>query len=357
MFAKTPIPIVIILLAGITQVVDAQEKSDELVKIQSQQARSICVYFFDSYLSLTAEQADSVQSLLEESWESDFNQSASYMIYNGMSVADECFEGIDSKKLQNILTPKQYEMFEMLPNQPVDLSGQLNWMGGMDADGVEEDEDATDPIVPLLRTVSEMELDRLEKLLSLDETQKRKLSIAAKGACREIAKRREELRERHGGDLPGLLQIPDNLRVLMEGPLYQLTKSKVWMKSVEKTLAPEQLETFAADQLIKYRRSQNAAAFTIVVGYEDSSKPFTQEEYKGFTDLIKKYLRKEYENETNTPTSSVYFEAFTVLLKIDDEELKSCLSEDSFERVRLILEQARQRAEQYEKNDEDSNDQ
>lgn len=357
MSTKTQIQFVIGLLVGFVHLVNGQDKSDELLEIQSQQARSICVYFVDSHLSLTAEQADSVQNLLEKNWEDEFNQSASYMVYNGIRSADECFKGINQTKLQEILDPKQYEIYDGLATQRIDLSAQINWMDGMNAAGMIEDKDATDPIIPHLRSISELELDRLEKLLSLDETQKRKLSIAAKGASREILKRRAELRERHEGDLPGLLQGPNNLQILMEGPLYQLTKSKVWTKSVEKTLTPEQLETFTSDRLLKNRRSINAAVFTIVLGYEDSTNPFTRNEYQGFSDLIEKYLRQEFEDETELPDSSVYFEAFKVVLKIEDEELKACLSDESFQRVHQVLEQARQRAEQYNEKFDDSNDQ
>lgn len=349
---KLHIAIVALLILFVGNRVNAQIKTDELVQLQSQHARTVYVYFLDSYLCLSTEQADSIEQLFAENWDNTFNAPATYLVYNGISVAENCFKNLDEAKLKEILSEKQYESFEALPTLTIDLSTQLNWMGALE-DEVADDED---PILPVLRSVSAREIERLTELLSLDKKQLSKLSIAAKGACREIGRRRTDLKEKHGGDLASLLQKQANLGTLMEGPLFQLTKSSVWTKSIENTLDTQQLEKHLADQTIRYNRSKNAATFTIILGYEDSTAPFNQDEYEGFSKLVKDYLSDEFEQDAAKPITSVYFESFSTVLKIKDEELKSCLSDKSFKSVKDTLEKARERLERFTEENEDADD-
>lgn len=338
-------PVLILVLAG-AATAKTQEKTDALIELQSQRARTVCAYYLDSFLSLSPEQAISIENLFAENWDPEFNRNTTYLVYNGMNMAETLLEKLDKEKLQRILDDRQYDSYEQLPTLKTNLSAQLNWMRVNE----NETDDLTDPLLPVLKSASELEVERLAQLLSLNEKQKSKLTIAAKGASKEIGKRRLNLKEKHGGDLASLLQRQSNLGTLMEGPLFQLTKDPVWTKSIENTLDNDQLEIYTADLTARYLRSKAAANYTIVLGYEDSNHPFSSDEYQGFSELVDKYLSDEFETNSTTPLSSVFFESFSTVLKIKDEELESVLSKDSYARIQPMLKVARERMEQY--NDE-----
>ncbi len=316
-----------------------QENEDDTVgELQCKHGRSVCIYFLDGYLCLSPEQSNALDEALKENWIEDRTKSLTYFIYNDYSAASALFESIEEDKLAEILNDVQKERFDNLANDTLSLSNMLNLI-------VENLRDDGDPITPNLRAVSELEVNRLSKLLELNEKQKKRLIIGAKGASQEVVNQRIALFEDAGNDVNQLYEKMISLKILMEPPLYQLTKTKIWKKSIKQALTEKQRETYQNDRLIRHLRSVKAGAFSLVLGYQNSEDEFDLDEYLDMIQLVEKTVASKIESGTLNLETSTYFETCSIFIELEEEDLSNILSGKKLTQVVTALKAARERTE------------
>ncbi|MDB4778257.1 hypothetical protein OAG68_02250 [bacterium] len=340
--AKTSKNTIRILIASLISVSAwtawAQENEDTIGELHGRHGRSICIYFLDGYLCLSPEQSTALDEALKQNWSNDRNNNLAYFIYNGYSLGKTHFDSIEEENLAEILNDVQKMRFDNLATDSLSLTNLLNFR----SESLRED---GDPISPNLKAVSELEINRLTELLELSEQQKQRLVIGAKGASQAIINQRIALFEDAGNDVNKLIVKTNSLKILMEPPLYQLTKTKIWEKSVKQALTEKQWETYQTDRLSRHRRSVKAAAFSVVKSYQNSENEFDLAEYQGMVQLLEKMVASKIESGTWKRESSAYFETFDVFKELEEENFTSILTGEKLTHVITALKAARERTE------------
>lgn len=346
-FAQKPILVLLpsLLLLLVTYSGWAQEQDVEALK--TEQARAVCIYFLDGYLCLNSEQTAALDELIQQHWPEQSVDNLAYFIYNGYTLGRNYFDNLPSEKLAEILDESQKKIFDNLSTDSLSLSNQLNIEGN-------DWESEEDPITPFLRVASELEVQRLNQLLDLSDKQKMRLTIVAKGAGKEVVDKRKTLFE--GENLNQLISKPGIFRYLMEPPLFQLTKTKIWNRSIAQTLDDKQLEIYRSDLRARYHRSLMAASFSFVIGYQDSDAPFDFDEFVALSDLIVNKVKEKIEADDLTLQPSLYFESFDLARNLKEEDFTGVLSGEKLEQIVSILTAIQERDEMNEQNEDEELD-
>jgi hypothetical protein len=306
---------------GFTQSADTDE-TETVIEIQGRNSRQFIIHYLDSYLCLSSEQANLLDELLEHTWSSDINTDVWLMSHNGFRTGNGggMITELDKDKLGSFLSEGQLDVINNLGSKSLILMDQL--------DKPSPDED---PIKAMLARTIPLELDRLEGEMELTEKQKMTLRIAAKGAAEKVLSDRKGMRDEHGRGIGSQMADPEVSRMLMEGPAFQLSRTEIWKKTINKTLTDEQLQVYKADQRLRLQRSAECNANGLAFNYHNTGLDLDANEYKEFSACITKAIMDYADENSLGDDRSLYFQGFMIYVELEEDPFADVLSGEKLE--------------------------
>ena len=323
--------VIILILIGIPRIAASQEVS--LEKLKSQRTRQLCIHYLDGYLSLTQEQHIALEELLERDWTKNMNTRSRILLWAGYNSGLQVFQLLKPSDLEAILSEDQVLQFESLGEHGLNQSEQLDYLQGLvDA--------PVDPIKASLDRAVILELQRIEKLLDLNEEQVRILRIAAKGTATKILAERRKLREQLAEGNQRILRGLKWVKVAVEGPTFRIREVGTWNQTLKKVLTEQQYSILLVDQAAQSYSSSKVSSHSITMSYFHNHK-ISLDEYRNFTKLIENGIADAQKAGQANRHGSMAFDAVDVLADLDDERIKESISAESWNAIKPTLDRIR----------------
>ena len=327
----TPIRFVIILIV-ICIPLNAASQEASFEELKSQRTRQLCVHYLDGYVCLTQEQHVALEELLKGKWTVRMNSGARSLFWSGYNSATEVFGTLKYSELKEILSKDQLLQFESLRKHGLNQTEQLKYLRGTS-------EASVDPIKTTLDRAIVLEVQRMKKLVDLNDSQVRVLRVASKGAATRVLAERQEFRE--------LLSERKNMprgfnwvKVAVEGPAFRIQKVGIWNSAVKKMLTEQQYSIFLEDQNARSEVSSKVSTHSLAMSYFHNKK-ISLDEYQRFTRLVEDGIKEAQEARQVKRGGSMAFDVVDILINLDDERIKKSLTPDSWNVVKPILDRIR----------------
>lgn len=332
----TPIRFLIVLLAvSIPAYANSQEADVE--KLKFKYTTRICVHYLDSYLSLNQKQQVALGELLKRKWTPVEISNSLMLFWSGYDSGKKVFESLKDADLKRILSDEQLLQWESMRENSLSKAEQIKYLRGLAKASV-------DPIKAFLDQATVLEVQRLSKLLGLDEKQALKLRVAAKGAIKEVLAQRQDYLDRlTDGDL-NIVEARGFVldKVAVEGPVFRIQKMKLWNATLENVLTEQQYAIHLNDQTARSLASKRISSHWLALSYFHK-RDKSVDDYRTFTELIENGIAEAQEGGQIEHHGSMIFEVVEVFMNLDDERIQKSVTPDTWRKITPILDRLRKR--------------
>lgn len=305
----------------------------EFEELKSQHSRQMVVHFMDGFLCLSKKQHLAMEELLEKNWNKGMQSSSRMLIWVGYDSGDKIFSKLKPADLEDILSLDQIRQFESFRERALGQSEQLSYLRGLS----EVDED---PMKAPLERATQLEIQRLQQLLELNEKQLSMLRVAAKGTMKQALAERQKLQEKLGGGNLDALNGSSWVKTAVEGPAFRIQRLSVWNSTLKKLLTKEQYSIFLEERAFKSMISSRVSSHSIALSYFHN-KEISLDQYQRFTALIEAGIADAQEAGQFKDHCSMSFDVLYVLMDLDDESIIEAVHPEGWEVVGPILERLR----------------
>lgn len=339
--------LVSLILTGVMiQPVHSQKNLSARQSLENRHAQIILLHYLDGYLCLTPDQYKPIVECLNEEWPMQRNRSIGNLIFNGPDSNDIAILTKRAESFEKILTKSQMAVFDELD----ELTIQLTDLVFPENDPTREEH--KDSAYAPLKSGAHVQIDSLTKSLNLSEKQRARLKIAAKGAIQSILESKNSLLDQAQNNRRLLWSTNENLRILMEGPVFQLEQSPIWQNSLRRALTPKQFDELEQQRLARSKLAIQSAVYSLVIGAQHGRMYLSAEELGELVEFMLSELQKKVLEEQKSGKHFGHFEVVENYFDFPAEELQEILTKKNWRELEGKIDAVRQRRAEVEENAE-----
>lgn len=302
-----------------------RDKSNRLRRTIEVRAQAALVGFFDSTVSLTGDQSESLGKLMQENWSQDLNEASFHVALNGGVTANKVFEKIGYERIKEILNADQVNVIDDIN------SGSINLRRATEAGEAAN----VEQLKALSHRLMDLRIAEIAETCGLEDRQKMQLSVAAKGAVSKYLLMWSEAVNRVRDNNPAMGIDVELMEMERDPIVFQCTNQKIWRNAIKRVLSDKQSEIYrkklaARDAVTK---STVVTYMTITVVRDMGGEAITLDDYLNVTSMLDDKIDLE---------SGRMFDAVIQCFKIPDEDFERVMPTSVWDDARPAIERRRQ---------------